>query len=117
MTIPIGAFIVLMVCLAIGSIIFGWSLGKDYTEKRISKELKEQALEDFKVRFYNQFVENYNAEVLKAAAELVEKTYDKYEEKLKAITGKDNLADLAELMEIAHDELEKENENESTCSS
>lgn len=76
MTIPIGTLIALMVCLAIGSIIFGWSLGKDFTERRITKEVKDE----FVKKFYNRFVEEYDKAVEAEARQIVDENYERWQE-------------------------------------
>lgn len=97
MTFPIQ--IILAICLAVGSIIFGFRLGVNWQKAQFTKEIREE----FVQKFYNRFVEEYEKAVEERAKEIVDENFERWN----ALIEEEAIGELKK---------EKENENESAGS-
>ena len=73
MTLPIQ--IILAICLAVGSIIFGFELGVNWQKRQFTKEIRDE----FVQKFYNRFVEEYEKAVEERAKEIVDEAVEAVE--------------------------------------
>ena len=67
-------------CLA--SIRLGWLLSKNFFERRLNKEMREEAAEYFKKTFYNEFVQKFNEKVEARAFELASIMLEEYKKEI-----------------------------------
>lgn len=89
----LGLVLALFLFMAIVSIIFGFKLGIDFVESRFTKEMRQKAEEDFKQRYYQLFVVEFDKKVEERAYEIAWEVIEKYEQ------------------------MREEEDNESSCSS
>ena len=71
----------LMAILAIASIRLGWHFGVNHMVKKYTKELKQQAYEEFKKDYFDHFVELFEIKVESRAREIAGEIIEEMEEK------------------------------------
>lgn len=71
----------LMVILAIASIHLGWHFGVNHMAKKYTKELRQQAYEEFKKDYFDRFVELFEIKVESRAREIAGEMIEEMEEK------------------------------------
>lgn len=71
----------LMAILAIASIRLGWHLGVNHMAKKYTKELRQQAYEEFKKDYFDRFVELFEIKVESRAREIAGEIIEEMEKK------------------------------------
>lgn len=100
--------------VAIASLYTGWKLGAEHAASRITDDLREEALQNFRAEILPRFMDKYNERIIEEATNIAAKLCDKYEAKINALVGEDKAI---EVFKEIHDEIEKEIDNEDTHSS
>ena len=89
-TIPAIALAALMACLAVGSTVFGWTLGMRFQSYLITQEIRDKAVGDYQKQFVERFSEEFEKQVYIKAEELLEEKYDFIVEQIKQEMEKEN---------------------------
>ena len=71
----------LLGCLV--SIRFGWTLATDYWDKKLTKEMREEAAEYFRKMFFEDFVKKFDEKVEARAVEIAVQMVENYEKEKK----------------------------------
>jgi hypothetical protein len=104
----------LLAVVAIASLYTGYKLGVSAEAHRITKDLREEALKNFRAEILPRFMDKYNERIIEEATNIAAKLCDKYEAKISALVGEDKAI---EVFKEIHDEIEKEIDDEDTHSS
>ena len=68
-------------CLISGRV--GWILATEYWEKKLTKEMREEAAEHFKKVFFDEFAQKFEEKVEARAVEIATMLYEEYEKENK----------------------------------
>lgn len=81
-----GNYYIVMLLFLVGcaiSIRMGWILATDHWQKRLTKEMREEAAEYFKKVFFDEFVQKFEDRVEARAVEIATMLFEEYEKENK----------------------------------